>query len=338
MNTRLTALAAAIALLSAPTFAASALELYGKVNVSVQNTSDDSQNNSEGAKRWEVKSNASRIGVKGELTVSDETVAFYTFEWEVDSADNAGVKQDNTNKVTGENFKSRNQFVGLKGGFGAVMAGRTDTPFKVAQNKVDLFNDYDGDMKALFNGETRANNLFQYSTPQIGGMFKLNVATLMQEKYDTDASATDDSQDGLFDATSISAEFEVTKDLFLAVALDNNHKTGSYHEDAKSSRIVAQYKLGDFQLGAILQSYDDGADFNEKGRLISVAYKASENGTLKLQHGTSDIVATGGKQTSFGYDHKLAKNVSLFTWYTKQDEDADNKAKAILAGGIEVKF
>ncbi len=352
MNTRLTALAAAMAVLSAPTFAAGALEVYGKANLTLQNTDDEAQNASEGADRWELKSNASRLGVKGELSISDDTVAFYTYELELDVTDNDKIKEDNTNKVTGEHIKSRNQFIGLKGNFGTVLAGRSDTPFKNLQQKVDLFHDYDADPKALFTGEARANNVIQYSTPKLG-FVTLNVATFLQEKYDTDAVTTDDSQDGLFDATSLSAEFAITDSFYIGVGMDNDHTTASYQDGAKDTRVVARYTLGSWQFGAMWQKHDEADGHNTNGNvdaqqaavidspdgmLFSVSYKLGENGTLKLQHSSSDIILDGGEQNAIGYDHKLAKNVMFFAWYSMQDQDADNKAKDILAAGLEVKF
>jgi len=63
MNLRLTLLAAAVATVAAPTYAASALELYGKLNVTVQNTDTDTGAAASTGDIWELKSNASRLGV-----------------------------------------------------------------------------------------------------------------------------------------------------------------------------------------------------------------------------------------------------------------------------------
>jgi predicted porin len=108
--------------------AASPLEFYGKANLTLQQTDveDIDTNPANGliAKDvWEVKSNASRFGVKGEFVLSESLNAFYQFEWEVDvtDANDAG------------HFKARNQGVGLQGGFGRALVGRWDTPAKMLQ-------------------------------------------------------------------------------------------------------------------------------------------------------------------------------------------------------------
>ncbi len=333
MNKRLTAVAAALAVLTTPAFGASALELYGKVNVTVQNTDIDSA----GGDKWELKSNASRFGIKGELGIDEGFAGFYQLEWEVDPADNANGSTDN--------IKSRNQYVGLKGSAGQILVGRSDTPMKLAQNKIDLFNDLDGDLKAIFNGEIRANNIVHYTTPSFGG-FKVNVASLFQEKVDTPA-ATDNDQDGFLDATSISLEWS-NKDFYVALALDDNigytraNKRQGYLDGAQTTRAVVQYKIGDFQLGGMWQNHDNSqsgaAKIDEDGMLVSLAYNINSNLALKVQHGTADIIAKGGEQTSFGVDYKLAKNVMVFGFYTEETADGTNADKAYLGGGLEVKF
>ena len=330
MKLRLTLLAAAMATLSAPTFAASALELYGKLNVTAQNTDTDTDVDASTGDIWEAKSNASRLGVKGELGIDEGFSAFYQIELQVNSVESAGGSAP---------FSSRNVGVGLRGSAGQILVGRWDTPLKLAQGKVDLFNDLDGDMTAIFNGETRAPNIISYSSPKIAGGLVFNVSTLLLEKVDDGTPANED-QDGLMDALSYSVEWQ-GKDLFLAVAQDQDHNTGTYRDSAETTRVVATYKLGSFQLGGMWQEYDDGADFKEDGMLFSVSYKFNDENTLKLQHGATDIKGEGSEQTFIGWDHNLSKNVMVFGFYGEQSFDDLTVAtpeKTFLAAGLEVKF
>lgn len=334
MKLRLTLLAAAMATVSAPSFAGSALELYGKLNVTVQNTDTDAGD------KWEAKSNASRLGVKGELGIDDGFSAFYQIEMEVDATEKSGSGSgaDNaSNNADGTLLKSRNVAVGLQGGAGKIWVGRWDTPLKLGQGKVDLFNDLDGDLKAIFSGEARANNIVSYSSPKIADGLVFNVASLFQEKVDTDASASDDDQDSMFDALSYSVEWQ-GKDLFVSFAQDQDHKTGAYLESAENTRLTATYKFGDFQIGALYQEYEDDLTDKVDGLLASVAWNVADNDTLKLQHGSSDIVAEGGEMTYVGWDHKLGKNILLFAFYGETTFDDETKDLTHLAGGLEVKF
>ena len=338
MKLRLSLLAAAVATLSAPIFAASALELYGKVNLTLQQTDVENPDVTKARDVIELKSNASRFGIKGELPIDEDFAAFYQVEWEVDPADN--------DKGSTDNIKSRNQGIGLKAGFGQMLVGRWDTPFKNLQQKVDQFHDYDVDPKALFSGEARANNVVAYSSPKIAGGLQFNLMTLLQEKNDSPAVTSDDDQDGAFDALSYSVEWH-GKSLYLGLAIDDNHDTAKYLDGARNTRLSAQYKIGDFQLGAMWQEFEEqtGTDTNKDGKisdndgiLASVAWNLNENNTLKLQHGQSDILLDGGEQTLVGFDHKFARNVMLFGFAGEITQDATDHDRSYLASGLEVKF
>ena len=100
--------------------------VYGKVNVSLENAEfDNGVDSSEDA--WELNSNASRLGVKGDFDLDVAGLkAIYQAEFEisVDDGDKGG-----------ETFSQRNIFGGLKGSFGTLKAGKFDTPTKKAQGK-----------------------------------------------------------------------------------------------------------------------------------------------------------------------------------------------------------
>ncbi len=336
----------AITLLSALSpvaFADTAAELYGKASLTFMNNDDDFA----GGDKWELKSNGSRLGVKGDWSLTESTVAFYQYEFEVDvaDADNAG------------HFKARNQAVGLRGSFGQVLAGRWDTPVKLIQTKVDVFNDLEPETKYIFGGKKRANNTIAYGSPVWGG-FKFNVATLLQEQVDTPDDG-DEDRDGLFDATSLSAEYTVG-DFWVAAGLDDNLNifNGNYLDGAKTARVTAQYKMDKWTFGAMWQNHDNDAGYDGDSVMVNAAFKVSENGKIKLQVVQSDgyviyptsaaLIEADTDQIAFGYDHNIAKNVMVFAFYNKVDVDAgintaDNTSRPEgsrdqIAGGIEVKF
>ena len=130
-----------VALVSGLSFSAFAdVDVYGKANVTVQ-SSDDGEGSF-----TEIKSNASRFGLKGSEKITDGLEAVYKFEFQVDVSD-ADSKGDND-----DNISARNQYVGLKGAYGQVVVGRNDTALKQSQGKLDLFNDLEGDIKNVFKG------------------------------------------------------------------------------------------------------------------------------------------------------------------------------------------
>ena len=140
--------------------------IYGKVNVSVVNSDNGSTD------QWKLNSNASRIGLKGSSQISEGLSVFYKTEFEV-CVDDGDCK--------GNTIGQRNIFAGVKGSFGSVLAGKNDTPTKLAQKKIDLFNDSVGDIKKTFAGENRMSNIVAYTTPKYGN-FSATYAVMPGEE------------------------------------------------------------------------------------------------------------------------------------------------------------
>ncbi|MCB0386604.1 MAG: porin, partial [Bdellovibrionales bacterium] len=278
MRTRLLPLAAAVSFASVAGLAHAEGpidgQIYGKINVTVQ--SDDEGTDS---RVTSVKSNASRLGFKGETALEQGPSVIYQIEYEanIDDGDNKG-----------KTITQRNSFVGLKGSMGTLLAGIHDTPMKEAQGKIDLFNDVDGDLKTLFNGEVRAKNTLYYNSPSMSG-FSVDAAYV--------ASETDNVDDGI----SLAAKFK-TDNLYAALAYDTNVEA----EGLDTVRLVGEVSMNDFTVGAMWQQAMPDVGEDEDGLLISASYKIGAT-KLKIQHGQSDIKASGGEQTSIGADYKLGK-------------------------------
>lgn len=80
-------------------------------------------------------SRETRIGFKG----AEDLGGGLKGVWQIESA------VDNAN----DKYKFRNTFVGLSGGFGTVLAGRHDTPYKLATSNLDFFTDRAADYNNL---------------------------------------------------------------------------------------------------------------------------------------------------------------------------------------------
>ncbi len=293
-------LVALIGALSAPVIAEPTL--YGKANVSLQNASEGDES------AIELSSNASRLGVKGNIDIDDSLQAIYQFEFEtnVDDGDKGG-----------ETITQRNIFIGLKGSFGTVKAGKFDSPLKQAQKKVDLFNDLEGDIKNVITvNDQRPSNIVSYTTkeaPVVG-----NIAVIASEDEDVD------------NGVSASVAYD-QNDIYVALAYDSNVAA----EELDAIRLVAQYQMGNFVFGALFEDADFAGE-SADGWVVSGAYNV-DKWTWKVQAGQSDMVEEGGQSVSVGFDYNLAKPIKLFTYYTANESDIsiDND---YLGVGIEAKF
>ena len=295
-------------------------DIYGRINVSLDNVDrDDAVGAPTVVDEWQLNSNASRFGYKGETALDESLSVIYQVEWEV------SVDGDNTD------LTARNRFLGLKGEWGTVIAGRHDTPTKIIGKEVDLFNDLFGDIKNTFEGENRASDIVMYTSPTVGN-FTAHVAFIPGED-------TANGNDGLNDGISAVVEANIIDNLYLAVSVDRDV------DGQDLERFVAKYTLGNFILAAMFQQNEDEVDTqDESGVAASVAYKMGKN-TFKVQVGQIDNDATGGTFTdeetlSLGWDHKLGDKTKFFTYVT-MDDDANGNAQddlTVIGAGLEHRF
>lgn len=297
------------------------VQVYGKGNVSLQHADET------GDSKVELVSNNSRIGVKGSEMLTEGLEAIFQFEYEtsIDDGDDGG-----------ETFSQRDIYVGLRGEAGTLLAGRMNTPLKRAQNKVDLFNDLEGDIGYLFLGENRVSNQLQYRSPVMGEYFSGEVAYITYEA------------DGIDPGVSASASYNGGP-LYLAVAVDQD----VIIPDSDTARLVARYSFGVVHIGALFETFESGP-VEIDGALVSLLWDLNERWDLKAQAGSSDISsdntsASGfgdGDSLSIGADYRLSDRTKLFGYYTNETRnlgcgivssptDCDDE---YLGVGMELKF
>jgi predicted porin len=294
-------------ILAQPAFAAS-VDIYGRADVSLQ-SSDEGE-----GKFTEVKSNASRIGFKGNHKLNDDLEVIYKAEFQVDL---------DGDSAKGDSITDRNQYVGLKGGFGEVLLGKNDTMLKQSQGKVDLFSDLNGDIKSLWKGENRMADTVSYKSPKFND-FRIGVTYIAEDEVDGE------------DAISVAVFYGDKKlkksKVYASIAMDSEVK------GYDTTRATVQGKVSGITLGAIYhtqEKVDGGAEMD--GFLLSAKYKINEV-TLKGQYQTADYDGGDSKSgVTVGADYSLAKSTKLYAFYTTFDMDTA-KDEDYLAVGIQYKF
>ena len=293
------------------------LDFYGKLNISLQSSEESGETLSE------LKSNASRVGVKGKYKLDNGLTAIYKLEWQVN------VDDDSKSSLT-----ARNQWVGVKGGFGEVTVGRSDTTLKVSQGKFDLFNDYEGDLKNLFIGENRVTDALTYKSPKFSNIQILASYILSEDK----------DLDNPYSIGVAFGDMSLKKtDFFLSLAHDENMQ-GKSSIYQTTQRLVGMYKLADFRIGGILTqseiSEGEFTGFSENGYAVNASYKIGKV-LAKLQY--QEFADAGA--INIGADYKMGKNTKVFAWYTDREglsfnETTIKKATegTYFAIGMEQKF
>ena len=308
---RKNALLAALITLSAASNVA-AVQVYGKANVSL-NLTDASNSDT-----LKLNSNASLIGVKGSYEVSEGLKAIYKFVYEtfIDDGDDG----------SGDEFKQRNIYAGFQGAFGTIIAGKHDTPTKLAQGKIDLFIDLpNADIKNLIQGENRVSNIVMYSTPKTNGL-KATVAFVPGDD-------TGGGEDGISSTVSYQSG-----DLSVTLAYDDGTAIDSSVETLTC--LAAEYKVGNAKFGALFQQADEVTGNEEDGYILSSSYKLANVVILKGQYGESDDEATEKIQIAVGADYKLNKKSKLFAYYSdiEAETNTTSTSETTYAVGYEIKF
>lgn len=308
----------AAAVLSATGSAVAEIDVYGKLNVTLQNSDEAA------AEQVELQSNSSRVGIKGEETLNAGLKAIYQFEWEVDPDGQSG----------DDHISARNQFVGLEGAFGTVKVGRHDTALKETQGDFDLFNDLEGDINSTFNGENRLKDYIGYTTPTFAEALSITVNFFPGE----DPAA---GNDGVADGTSVSVSYD-TDVIYTAVAQDRDLDG----EGVDTTRLVGGYTLGAAQIMLLYQRTDAGT-VDDDGFGASVAYTFGKN-TAKLQYLDAGIWRTDPQpdpldnllesQLSVGLDRELGENTKLFGFYTTGEIGGTSERNDYLGIGLEHNF
>jgi predicted porin len=212
-----------------------------------------------------VESIGSRLGVQGDFDAAAGVNVFYRIEY--------GVDYDNGTNSNGRELVQRNIFGGLRGDWGALLAGKNDTPLRslagrngtlvkgeyvpaVQKTDIDRFNETPlADIGTYLVGENRVDNVIQYTSPILLGGLEINLAAVQAEETGVEQSASNQQDDnGFASGQSVSIGYGKTN-WFIGAAYESNVAT------TDTARLVGEVTLGPVKLGAIYQTaeaHDDG--------------------------------------------------------------------------------
>lgn len=253
--------------------------VYGKLHVSIDSV--DKQKATDTDNVFEVNSNASRIGVKGDEKLTDNLSVIYLAEWQVNT------------DGTDNDLSQRNRYVGLNyAGIGAVKVGKWDSYTKLAQGKVDYFNDMTYlDITKQLAGENRLNNVigFESDAKALGGLgFNLMLQQGEGTKLAGDNSAGED--DSIGDAISASVVYN-NKDLGLYTALAGDKDVVSKFNGAGGVSAQAE-------IIRLAGSLDMGALANVPGLVLNAMFQNAQPSNLP-KNPKDAILKTLDQETSF---------------------------------------
>ncbi|MGN5763777.1 porin [Acinetobacter calcoaceticus] len=361
--------AAVLSLLATTTFAAPTF--YGEIDASVDYLPEKNATKSN-KDVWEISSNSSFLGLKGDEKLTDRLSAVYAIEW--------GFSADGDSS----DWTQRNRFVGLKDAqFGTLKIGKHDTPVKQLSSVVDTFNNYvanKADIGGIFTGENRIDNVVVYESPAVkllDGAFKLNALLATGESSGIKATSggAKVAGRGLGDAWSASVTYEnplLVAGIGYDKAIPSNFlgrgflnaaepaiTGGSLFAAANTVRAIGKVTPVDgLALKALYQSSEvEKAEGNAAGSeniddaqgwLVGAEYNLpqAKNWTVKGQYSQNDTSFKNNtadfkaKQVIAGADYAFNKQVKTYGYAGYLTlEQASKKDKQPVAGlGLEFKF
>lgn len=353
MKKKIVALAVTAAF-TAPAFADNInVNWYGKVSLNAESVKNDGVVAPSTTKNSAVRvlSNASRLGVKGSEDLGDGLKGIYQLEVQVDG--------DGSGK-NGFAAGTRNTGVGLDGGFGKLIVGVWDTPFKVAHNKVELFDNAssftalnlighaggsgttlkagswnatgttwtaDDKVAGTPNYNTRDDKVVAYWTPKFGS-FQGAVT------YGSDAApTTTTSKNNL----SLSGTFE-QDGIYASVAYESRPDATTAKTTDTGLRAVGRYDIGDAWLGATYESIKVNrsatVSYTQHNLELAGQYTLGANkiGLSYAKAGETDVTADGATQISLRFGYDFSKRTEVFAAYTSLRNNAVDTAVAGSGG------
>jgi len=308
MQKKIIALAVA-SVMAIPLAAQATPTVYGKLHLSYGSVEKESATPK--VDNWQLRSHASRFGIKGSRKISNSLEAIYKFEWQVDYEQGTDAALDR-----------RNMYAGLKGDWGQLRFGRHDTPLKMSQGKFDQFGDTDADLKhaGKHDGENRLDNVLVYmgKTGNVG----YAIAAIPAEGDGTTAG------DGPADSISASISYE-SGPFYVALAQDSYDDTGAAANTENGlTRLTGTYKMGNMQLGLMWQTgVEKVAASTAEEDWLGVSFNTKIGGKNKFKAQyimTEDNAATKTERSlmALGIDHKFDKKTTGYIMYSNLETDA----------------
>ncbi|WP_029933757.1 porin [Thiomicrospira pelophila] len=322
MKKNLIALAVA-SIVSAPAMAADGPQVFGELKY------ETGIQDGQGINSY----NGTRIGIKGTQDLGNGMKGIYRIQGNVKNIVNHGAaaKDDNFNF-------NEEVWAGIKGSFGQIRAGNSDTATKQSIKPFRAFTD------------TLADDAFAKPA-----QWSRATGWHYQNKFDAVKVYATYAPNGteMNSTMDVSATFKASG-LYLSAAMQMIGDTGS-GDDGTNMSVGAHYEMGQFGAGVLYQTiesktngYTGGVTNYADARTqitIPVNFKMTEKLNLRASIVTTD---DGNSNTTtdyaFGPEYYFAKNTNFFATYwagdqTEADLDGDGKtADNSIGFGISHKF
>jgi predicted porin len=353
MNKKLIALAVAGAIYAPTVMAQSAnpVTLYGRIWAMAESVKADGGASTAVniANRMRVSDQSSYLGVRGTEDIGGGVKAFFQLE--------TGFKVDQNDTT----FAARNSAVGVQAGWGSILLGRWDTPYKEYAGRFDPFADntaagYAGVMNDRGNFDVRAQNSVQYWTPKIGG-FEARAVWSVNEGKTPSSGTTACTGTGCANPwgwgvggqwvggpVRLGLAYEKHMDQIRGVAAGGTKEQGI--------SFMAAWKIGGFELGGLYQQYKtnnnnvSGLDINQQkateiwgtytmgNNVLILAWTGSKDGAANLVNAANPVTTQPKCQAiAVAWNYNASKRTTFMTQYFGAKNKENASLYSLVANG-----
>lgn len=262
-----------------------------------------------------IRNNATRVGVKGSDDLGNGLTAKYKFELGIDKG----------TAVT------RDQWLGLAGGFGEVRLGRFTLPFDGVMGANDNFNavGYSVQNPEGFFSPARTSNVLAYVSPDMGG-FSFTAGAVMNG-YNGNPDADKKHVDA-YQVTAGFNAFGLNVGLAYADALI---------ADQDTIALSLGYSADAFSAGLVAARYNDKSDRNPMFYDIYGEYNISDMDTIRASVGMYDYDKPNTDESmeyNIGYQHKFTKRSRVWAEYSYVDMGGEADGASKVSIGLRTDF
>ena len=330
MNKKLIALAVASACVAPAAMAQTAnpVTLYGKVYATiewVEATGGTAAQDAATKRRSRIEDQASRLGVRGTEDLGGGLKAFFQLE--------TAFRPDSNNTT----FAARNSGVGLQGGWGSVMIGRWDTPFKLATTAVDPYGDVTiGGIKGALNDQSqfdrRDQNVIQYWSPTWSGVA---VRLQGQANESKGAAGTADPKDYGASVTYTGGPlylfyaWEQHRDQGVAAATASGLGVSAAIAGSKETAhaVGGTFAFGPVKLGVVAERIKKSNKTDQKPWMANIVYTMGNN-QFSFQHeeleggANSNAAQPDCDVNAIGWQYNFSKRTFTLAQYVRIKNNA----------------
>jgi predicted porin len=295
--------------------------VYGILHLSIDTYSDDHFGNTTGTapalktSDLNMRSHTSAIGIKGSEDLGNGLKAIYKAEFQIDP--------DQRNRT----ITDRDQWIGLKGGWGKAAFGTMSSNYKQMGGKIDPLYRTEAEGRGILNMQSwlhggagidggRMENTVQYTTPKMAGIEVVVNTTVSGGNEGADADE------------SIGAGVRWSNKsilLYFDYFDPSSNGTGAYGDacfpacdkDESVMKVGGKFSAKAFQVSAQYEMTEDylGGDY----MFLNGLFNINANNAVTASFGAQDNISSA---YAIAYVHSLSKQTNVYAGYGSVEEDS----------------